>query len=257
MLTLGSFNRLPGLRHAFFTRRGGVSEGIYESLNCGVGSNDRRRNVLENRRRALAAIDLPEGALVTAHQIHSAEATVVEAPWAPGAGPRLDAMATRRPGLALGVLTADCAPVLFVEPTARVVGAAHAGWRGALNGVMTACVEAMESLGAVRRRIRAGVGPCIGKKSYEVGPEFPAPFLKQDAGNGDFFTPAGRTGHFMFDLKGYVARRLAALGLEDVQALPCDTLIEGDRFFSHRRARRDGEEDYGRLLAAICLEPGA
>ncbi|WP_338322688.1 peptidoglycan editing factor PgeF [Ferruginivarius sediminum] len=255
MLTIGSFNHLSGVRHAFFSRRGGVSQGIYESLNCGPGSKDSRASVLENRRRAMAAMDLPDGELVTAYQIHSAEATVVDRAWAPGEGPRLDAMATSTPGLALGVLTADCAPVLFADQGAGVVGAAHAGWRGAFGGVLLSCIEAMESLGAQRQRIVAGIGPCIGKTSYEVGPEFPEPFLEQARDNGDFFTPAARAGHFMFDLKGYVARRLAALGLKDVQALPCDTCLEEDRFFSYRRGSKRGESDYGRLLSAIYIEP--
>lgn len=255
MMTLGAFNEITGLRHAFFTREGGVSEGVYASLNCGNGSGDDPRLVRENRARAAEALGLGPEALATAYQVHSARAVVVEEAWPAGEGPKADAMVTNRPGVALGVLTADCAPVLLAEPEAGVVGAAHAGWRGALDGVLEAAVEAMEGLGARRKRIRAGVGPCIGRASYEVGPEFPAPFLERAPDNGDFFTPAEREGHFLFDLRGYVARRLACMGLEDVQALPCDTCAEEDRFFSYRRAVKRGEPDYGRGLSAICLEP--
>lgn len=255
IVTIGTINALSAIRHAFFTRSGGVSTGIYESLNCGIGSGDERARVLENRKRAMAAIDLASDHLVTAYQVHSAEAAVVERVWGCDERPKVDAMATKQRGLALGVLTADCAPVLLADPKIGVVGSAHAGWRGALSGVLESCVAAMESLGARRRDIVAGVGPCIAKRSYEVGPEFPGPFLDQAAENRDFFIPAARPGHFLFDLKGYVARRLAKLGLADIQTLPCDTFIEEDRFFSHRRASKRGERDYGRALSAIYLEP--
>ncbi len=255
MLTIGTFNALSRVRHAFFTRRGGISAGIYASLNCGPGSQDARDCVLENRRRALAALDLPEDRLATVRQIHSAEAVAVTEPWPIGGAPRADALVTARAGLALGVLTADCAPVLLADTGAGVVGAAHAGWRGALSGVLEAVVDAMEGLGARRRHVVAGIGPCIGKGAYEVGPEFPQPFLEQDQANGDFFVAASRPGHFLFDLRGYAARRLAGFGLADVQTLPCDTYGEKARFFSHRRARHRGEDDYGRMLSAIYLEP--
>jgi len=255
MLTIGRFNDLSRIRHAFFTRQGGVSTGIYASLNCGPGSRDERASVLENRHRALAALDLPEGRLATVHQVHSAEAVAVTDPWPIGEAPRADALVTTRPGLALGVLTADCAPVLLADAKAGVVGAAHGGWRGALTGVLEAVVDEMEGLGARRRHIAAGIGPCIGKRAYEVGPEFPQPFLDQDEANGDFFVAAPRAGHFLFDLRGYAARRLARLGLADVQTLPCDTCGEEARFFSHRRARHRGQSDYGRMLSAIYLEP--
>lgn len=255
IVTVGSFNRLSGLRHAFFTRRGGVSRGIFSELNCGIGSGDDPEKVRENRRRALAALDLPDGPLVTVHQVHSATAVTVDQPWSDESRPRADALATRQRGIALGVLTADCAPVLLADAEAGVVGAAHAGWRGALDGVLESCVSAMEELGADRNRIMAGIGPCIGKRSYEVGPEFPAPFLEQSQDNGEFFTTAERPGHFLFDLKGYAAQRLALCGLAEVHPLPCDTLREEDRFFSYRRACQRGEGDYGRLLSAIYLEP--
>ena len=255
MLTLGPLNDLEGVRHAFFGREGGVSTGLYASLNCGQGSKDDRANVDHNRARAMEMLDLPPDRLVTLYQIHSPEVVEVETPWADDARPRADALVTAKPGLALGVVTADCAPVLLADDEASVVGAAHAGWRGALDGVLEAVVAAMEGLGARREAIVAGIGPCIGKPSYEVGPEFPAPFLAQDPSNEDFFLPAPREGRFLFDLKGYAVRRLARLGLRSVQALPCDTLVEEERFFSYRRACLRGEPDYGRLLSAIALVP--
>jgi YfiH family protein len=208
-----------------------------------------------NRRRALAALDLPPDALATVHQVHSADAVPVSEPWPIGRAPRADAMVTGERGVALGILTADCAPVLFADPAAGVIGAAHAGWRGALAGVLVATVDLMAEMGADRESTVAGIGPCIGQKSYEVGPEFPGPFTEQAADNADFFVPAARDGHFLFDLKGFIARRLARLGLAEVHKLPCDTFVEPARFFSHRRARHEGAADYGRLLSAIVLEP--
>lgn len=254
MLTIGPLNDLPDVRHAFLTRRGGVSEGLYESLNCGYGSNDGAERVTENRARAMARIGLGPDRLVTAYQIHSSRVAVVEEPWARGEAPQADALVTKVRGLALGVLTADCAPVLLADATAGVAGAAHAGWRGALDGVLEAVVEAMEGLGAKRERIVVGVGPTIAQRSYEVGPEFPAPILERTPGSGDFFCPARREGHFLFDLKGYVARRLSSMNLKSVQCLPCDTCGEPDRFFSYRRSCKSGEADYGRGLSAIYLE---
>ena len=254
MLTIGPLNDLPDVRHAFFTRRGGVSEGLYESLNCGYGSDDDAERVTENRARAMARIGLEPDRLVTAYQVHSSRVAVVEEPWLHGQAPRVDALVTRVRGLALGVLTADCAPVLLADAKAGVAGAAHAGWRGALGGVLEAVVEAMEALGAERGRIAVGVGPTIAQRSYEVGPEFPGPMLEQSPGNEDFFCPARRDGHFLFDLKGYVARRLSSMALMNVQCLPCDTCGEPDRFFSYRRSSKLGETDYGRGLSAIYLE---
>ena len=254
MVTIGAFNELSGVRHGFLTRRGGISGGIYASLNCGPGSGDDRDSVVENRRRAMAALDAPDAPLCTVHQVHSPTAVRVDEPWGLGQGPKADAMVTDRRGVALGILTADCAPVLFAAPRAGVVGAAHAGWRGALTGVLQSTVEAMEALGAARDRITAGVGPCIGRSAYEVGPEFPGPFLEQADDNRDFFQPAAREGHFLFDLRGYIARQLKRLGVGDVHALPCDTYTEEGRFFSYRRACHRGEGDYGRLLSAIYLE---
>jgi hypothetical protein len=243
----------PRVRHAFFTRQGGVSEGIYASLNCGYGSGDDRTNVKENRRRALALVGLAEPALATVYQIHSADAVEVTEPWPLDARPKVDAMVTTRPGVALGIGTADCAPVLFADPEARVIGAAHAGWRGALNGVVEATVERMTQLGADISRLHAAVGPCIGQASYEVGPEFPQPFLQQDPENRRFFAPGRRDGRFMFDLPGYVIGRLQRLGLAAVAHTGHDTCVESDLFFSYRRTTLAGEKDYGRGLSVIAL----
>lgn len=255
MLTIGPLNDLPGVRHAFFTREGGVSQGIYASLNCGPGSGDDLADVRENRRRAMTALDLAADSLVTLKQVHSPEAVTVETPWLLGAGPAADGMATARPGVALGVLAADCAPVLLADPQARVIGACHSGWKGAVGGVVEATLTAMRGLGAAPERTIAGIGPCIAQRSYEVGPEFPAPFLEDDPANVRFFCPSAKLPDKLhFDLRGYVARRLKRAGVRDVQMLPCDTCAEPARFFSHRRARQAGEADYGRLLSAIVLE---
>jgi polyphenol oxidase len=255
MLTTGPLNDLPAVRHGFFCRGGGVSEGLFTSLNCGYGSGDDAEKVSENRRRAMAQIDIEGDRLVTAYQVHSPDVVEVRKPWAREDAPKADAMVTRERGLVLGVLTADCVPVLLAEAGAGVVGAAHAGWTGALAGVVEATVAAMRALGAEPKRIVAGIGPAISQRSYEVGPEFPARFLAQDPRNADFFCPGAREGHFQFDLKGYVARRLAIAGLTTIQTLPCDTCAEDDRFFSYRRACHRGERDYGRGLSAIYLEP--
>ena len=255
MLTISPLNDLQGIRHGFFTRQGGVSEGLYSSLNCGLGSGDKREHVLENRARAMARLELAPDRLATVYQIHSATAVTVTEPFAEEQRPEADALVTDRPDIALGISTADCVPVLLADGEARVVGAAHAGWRGALDGILQATVAAMETLGARTESIVAGIGPAICQRSYEVGPEFPAPFLAQDQSNAELFCPARRAGHFFFDLKSYVARHLARLGLAAVEALPCDTCSEEERFFSYRRACQRGERDYGRLLSAITLEP--
>jgi len=254
MITLGTLNDLEGVRHGFFTRAGGASDGLYASNNCGFGSGDRPERVAENRRLSVAKLDLPGEALVTVHQVHGRDVQVVEKPWTHGNAPKADAMVTNRPGVALGILSADCAPVLFVDPQARVVGACHAGWRGALAGVTDATVRAMAELGAEPARIHAVIGPCIAHRSYEVGPEFPRPFLEQNQANADFFAPSQRAGHLMFDLAGYLGRRLGQLKLRFVSGLPYDTCREEERFFSYRRATLRGEPDYGRNLSAIALE---
>jgi polyphenol oxidase len=254
MISLATLNDAAGIRHAFFTREGGVSEGLFGSLNCGFGSGDAPARVAENRARAMAALDLAPDRLVTCYQIHSPDVVTVETPWRREDNPRADALVTRQRGVALGILTADCVPVLFADAEAAVIGAAHAGWKGALGGVIAATVAAMVELGAAASRIRAAIGPCIAQRSYEVGPEFPAPFLAADAASGDFFVPARRPGHFMFDLAGYVERRLLEAGIGATQRAPCDTVAEEVRFFSYRRACLRGEKNYGRGLSAIVLE---
>jgi len=240
---------LSEVRHGFFTRRGGVSEGLYDSLNCGFSTGDLREKVQENRDRAVAALGLAPDRLAAVHQVHSARAVVIDDQWQPGPLEQADALATRRRGVALGVLGADCAPILLADAEAGVIGAAHAGWRGALNGVTDSVIAAMESLGARRHRIVAAIGPCIAPESYEVGPEFPAPFLDQDPANADFF----RDRHF--DLPGYLVRRLESQGLAEIALSLGDTAARADLFFSHRRATLEGGGVSGRLLSAIVLEP--
>ena len=245
---------LDGVQHRFFTRRGGVSASLYSSLNCGYGSSDAPDNVRENRRRAAAEFDLAETDLLTVHQIHSTEVlTVADRRWTSPGAPKADALVTNRPGVVLGVLAADCAPVLLADAASGVVGAAHAGWKGALGGVVEATIAAMERLGARRECLKAAVGPCIGRDSYEVGPEFPAPFLAQDEANGTFFRPAPRAGHFLFDLAGYLLNRLA-LAKVSASATGHDTLTATDDFFSYRRNTLKGVRDYGRGLSAIALK---
>ena len=257
MITLPALADTPscnsGIRHAFFTRRGGVSEGIYSALNCGFGSRDEPVRVAENRAIAAGRLGLGADRLVSCHQVHGTTAITVVQPWARAANPRADGMVTAVPGIALGVLAADCAPVLFAEPEARVVGAAHGGWRGALAGVMETTVAAMTRLGARPERIRAGIGPCIAQPSYEVGPDFRAAFAAADAASGRFFAAAARPAHFRFDLPGYIAERLGRLGLAAVERVPHDTVADETLFFSYRRACLRGEADYGRGLAAIAL----
>lgn len=253
MLTAETLEHQPGLRHGFFSRQGGVSQGCFASLNCGLGSADDTEAVRENRGRAMRQLDLPADALLTCFQVHSPTAVTVTDPWAETDRPRADALVTDRRGVALGVLTADCAPVLLADPEAGVIGAAHAGWKGALAGVIETTVAAMQALGARRRRIAAAVGPCIGWDSYEVGPEFPLAFLAQSADNRRFFKPgSGDRQHF--DLRAFVAWRLAEAGVGMLAVDPGDTLAEEGRFFSYRRSTQRREPDYGRLLSAIALE---
>ncbi len=246
-----------GVRHAFFTRQGGVSKGVYASLNIGYGSGDARDRIAENRRRSMAALGLPEAALNTVYQVHGTDVAVADRNWDPTDAPRADAQVTDRPGIALGILTADCAPVLFAgsKPDgSAVIGAAHAGWKGAVSGVLAAAVDAMQALGAARATIHAAIGPCIGQDSYEVGPEFPLPFVEENPDSARFFRPGRRDGHPMFDIAGYVESRLTALSLAAVGHIDADTCAEADRFFSYRRTTLAGEPDYGRQLSAIVIE---
>jgi polyphenol oxidase len=240
----------PQIDHGFFGRPGGVSTGLYAGLNCGPGSGDDRAAVTENRRRAMAA--LGDATLVTLYQVHSAEAVIVTAPWEES--PHADAMATDVPGIALGILTADCAPVLLADTEAGVIGAAHAGWKGALGGVTDSVIAAMERLGAHRSRIAAAVGPCIAQVSYEVDNAFRDRFVTAHVDNAVFFTAGARRGRFHFDLEAYVVNRLTLAGVSDVAALHADTYADADAFFSFRRATHRGETDYGRNLSAIVLK---
>ncbi len=242
---------LGTLPHGFLGRRGGVSKSELAGLNVGYGSSDDRSAIDENRRRAVTAV-AANTELVTVHQVHSAEAVVAEHSWPQEHRPRADAMVTDRPGLLLGILTADCAPVLFADEHAGVVGAAHAGWRGALAGVTDSTIAAMERLGARRDHIHAAVGPCIAQPSYEVDEAFRARFLEQDGDNGRFFTST-RGGKPHFDLEAYVVHRLIAAGIGEVEALNLDTYADTDRFYSYRRATHRGEADYGRQLSAIAV----
>ena len=253
MITLGVLGDLPGIRHGFMTRAGGVSEGIYDSLNCGLGSDDEQARVLENRRRVLQMTGIPASTLLTAYQVHSPDVLVVEEEWRDGPRPKVDALVTTRKNIAIAASSADCVPILFADPEARVVGAAHAGWRGAVGGVLQATVKQMCALGAKPERIRAGVGPCIGAISYEVGPEFPAPFLAQNPANARFFRPAQRAGHHMFDLESYVAAALAAMKLGAIEVAHRDTCAEEGTFFSYRRSCLRKEPDYGRHVSVIGL----
>lgn len=241
------------VRHGFFTRLGGVSEGRYASLNCGLGSADDPERVRENRARAMRWLGLAEISLATVRQVHSPTVVHVEAPWPDDARPQADAMVTRTRGLAIGILTADCAPVIFVDRTAGVVGAAHAGWRGARYGVVEATLAAMVDLGGRRDHIAAAVGPCIRQVSYEVGEDFRQAFDGDGTAADSYFKPGRRPGHLQFDLAGYVVGRLAAAGVTNISVLPFDTCAD-DRFFSYRRTTLAGGGDYGRMLSAIALD---
>ena len=245
--------KLPGIRHGFFTRAGGVSQGVYESLNGGVGSHDAADKVAENRVRMAAALGVTPERLLTPYQIHSPNVVIAETPWTREQRPRADALVTRVPGLAIGVSTADCGPLLLADAQAGVVGAAHAGWRGAFAGVIEATVAAMETLGATRARIAAALGPTIRQRNYEVGPDLIARFVEADPANARFFTPSPRQSHAMFDLAGYIAARVQAAGVGHFEDLDLCTYAEPERFFSYRRATHRGEADYGRHINAIAL----
>jgi polyphenol oxidase len=244
---------LDGIRHGFFTRQGGVSGGLYASLNGGVGSNDDTGHVAENRARMAAAVGVEPGRFLTCYQLHSPQVVVAETPWPADARPRADAIVTRMRALAIGISTADCGPVLLADPDARVIGAAHAGWRGALRGVIEAAVEAMERLGAERRHIRAALGPMIRQPNYEVGPDLIARFAAEDPASHRFFAPAARHGHALFDLAGYIGARLSRAGIHDVEDIGLCTYGDAERFFSFRRTTHRAEADYGRHVNAIAL----
>jgi purine-nucleoside/S-methyl-5'-thioadenosine phosphorylase / adenosine deaminase len=244
---------LTGIRHAFFTRAGGVSSGLYASLNGGVGSQDDAGNVVENRARMAAALGVEPRRLLTASQSHSPNVVVAEAPWTTENRPQADGIVTRMRALAIGVTTADCGPVLFADPRAGVIGAAHAGWRGALTGVIEATIAAMERLGAAQSQIRAAIGPMIRQGSYEVGPDLVARLRAEDPASSRFFAPAKRDSHAMFDLAGYIAVRLKRAGITQVEDLGLCTYADPERFFSYRRTTHRAEADYGRHVSAIAL----
>jgi YfiH family protein len=244
---------IPGLRHAFFSREGGVSDGIYARLNGGLGSNDDPAAVAENRRRMAAQMGVPPLHFLSVHQIHSPDAVVATGPWQGASRPRADAIVTGTEGLAIGITAADCGPLLLVDPNARVIGAAHAGWKGALTGIVESTVEAMEKLGAERAGIVAAIGPLIRQPSYEVGNEFVERFMEEDAENALFFLPAAREGHAMFDLAGFIRKRLENAGVLVIDDIGIDTYSD-ERFFSYRRSVHRKEPDYGRHVHAIVLE---
>ncbi len=248
-LEIASLRDMPGLRHGFFGRAGGRSQGIYTSNNCGFGSSDARETVAANRAACAARLGLP--GLVTVNQRHTPKVEVVTAPWPAETAPIADAMVTNVPGIGLGILTADCAPVLFADAKAGVVGAAHAGWRGAFEGVIEATVTAMVGLGAARGNIVAAVGPCIGQASYEVGPEFVARFLERDAAFGRYFANPKDNGHRDFDLAGFVADAATAAGVDAVIVTGRDTCADEATYFSYRRTTLKKEPDYGRQISVI------
>jgi hypothetical protein len=243
----------PNIRHAFFTREGGVSEGIYASLNGGIGSRDAPDKVRENRARMAAAVGVAPTHLVSCYQIHSPNVIVATEPWTRETAPRADAIVTKTPGLAIGVSTADCGPILFADAEVGVIGAAHAGWKGALTGVLEATVAEMEKLGAARQRVSAAIGPLIRQPNYEVGDEFVDRFTAADAANKTFFVPADRPGHAMFDLPGYIRSRLERAEIASIEDLGLCTYADEARFFSYRRTTHRGESDYGRHINAIAL----
>lgn len=238
-------------RHGFFTRAGGVSTGLYAGLNCGNGSGDDAANVATNRARVASCLGVSRENLVTVYQVHSADVVPVTTPWGAEGPPKADALVTATPGMAIGVLTADCGPLLFADAGGSIVAAAHAGWKGALTGVGEAAIDAMVRLGARRDGIVAALGPTISQAAYEVGPEFVDRFVSAAATNADFFSPSPREGHAMFDLPGYIARRMNRTGIADFTDLAACTYADEDAFFSYRRATHRGEADYGRLIAAI------
>jgi YfiH family protein len=256
-MTLGSplLSAIPGLRHAFFTRDGGVSDGVYTSLNGGIGSNDDPVHVAENRRRMAEQMGVAPNHFLSVWQTHSPDVVVTSGPWRDGTRPLADAIVTRTEGLSIGATAADCGPILLADPKARVIGAAHAGWKGALTGILEATIDAMEKLGAERGGIAAAIGPLIRQHSYEVGGEFVERFIEADAENALFFIPAARERHSMFDLAGFIRMRLENAGVLMIDDIGVDTYSD-ERFYSYRRSVHRKEPDYGRHVHAIALERG-
>jgi len=254
MIKSEALEKAGGIRHGFFTRQGGNSRGVYASLNCGYGSDDDSSIVRSNRAWAMHKIGSHEHSLVTAYQTHSANVAVITEVGSPEAAPKVDGMVSQVPGVTLGILTADCAPVLFADSKAGVIGAAHAGWRGAKDGVLSATLEAMTALGAKVERIAAAVGPCIQQESYEVSDSFYDSFLVDDPAHETFFIPSDRPKHYRFDLPGFVVAALNRYSVGNIESLKLDTYTDEDRFFSYRRATHHQEEQYGRLLSVIALD---
>lgn len=254
MIQSETLSALPNIAHGFFTREGGTSSGLYAGRNCGLGSDDLRANVIENRGRTADDLGILRDQLLTVYQVHSPNVVVATKAWSHDDAPEADAMVTATPGLALGILTADCTPVLFADPEAGVIGAAHAGWKGAIGGVLEATVETMVSLGAERTRIHCCVGPTISQANYEVGPEFQKHFVDEATDNGRFFVPSARENHFQFDLPGFVSDRLGRLDLNQIDNTKLCTYADEKRFFSFRRTTHAGEPDYGRQISSIALK---
>lgn len=251
MLKATNLSSMPGLKHGFFTRATGHSLGLYESLNCGFGSEDDQDAVAKNRAVCAEALGVGISQLLTVHQQHTADAVIAENTWEHSAAPVADALVSTTKGLALAILTADCVPVLFAEPQSRVIGAAHAGWKGAINGVIKNTIEAMINEGAQRTSIRAAIGPCIGAASYEVGPEFLERFIASDPGNEIYFKTGATEAHFLFDIGSYVEDRIRASGLTSIERIEADTYTQDKLFFSYRRSCHRSEPDYGRQLSGI------
>lgn len=245
--------KIKYLRHGFFTRIGGISQGVFSGMNCAFSSGDDPEHIAINREKVAEALDVAPENLLTLKQIHSAKVVTVAQNWTHQTAPQADALVTNQKGVAIGILTADCAPVLLADKKERIIGAAHAGWKGALGGVIENTVAAMEKLGAARGNIVAAIGPCICAASYEVSADFDKPFLEQDAQNAQFFKPAGRDGHLMFDLPAFVTHRLRAAGIETVLDTQQDTLPNETAFYSYRRTCQRGEKDYGRQISAIVI----
>ena len=253
MITAAILSDLPSVRHGFFTRKGGTSSGIFASLNCGYGSGDDRDRVRDNRAICSENLGVVNSRLVGVFQEHTANAVVATEPWPSSEAPVADAIVTAAPGLAVGVLTADCAPILFADPKNGVVAAAHAGWKGAFTGIVESTVTKMEQVGAQRDSIVAAIGPCIAQQSYEVGPEFRARFASEDSAFASYFHPSTQDGHWMFDLAGFVDFKIRAAGLSAIEAVSLDTYADESRFFSYRRSCHRKEPQYGRQLSAITL----
>jgi len=252
MFCASTLESCDGIRHGFFTRQGGVSKGVYGSLNCGLGSRDDAESVQQNRALVAETLGVPPDRLLTLYQVHSATAVIVETSWE-GAAAEADALVTRTPGLAIGALTADCAPVLFCDPEAHVIAAAHAGWRGALSGIVEATIASMQELGASPERVVAVIGPSISQRAYEVGSDYVDRFMAEEPASSSFFMTDDSSGEPHFDLSGYVAERLARAGVGTVSDLGLCTYCDETRLFSYRRSQHHGEEDYGRQISAIVL----